>query len=218
MQDGAGGCRMAGMQHKTCYFFGTFNPIHIGHLILARCAYDQFGKQLGFEQVLFIPAGVPPHRQHDADMLPARVRLEMVRRAVADEPVFGVSDIELEQQSAPTYTWDMLKALCVDKHGHMPEAIPQAIPMIIGSDALRNLHTWHAADQLLRHCLFLQAERPGTPFVDDIPGLVTRFIDMPPVAVSATWIRTQARQGASLKYVIPDAARTLLQQAVHVPG
>ena len=201
------------MSHKTCYFFGTFNPIHIGHLILAQCALDQHGTALGFQQVLFIPAGEPPHRIQDADMLPALTRLEMVRLATAGHPGFDVSDIEARRSEAgggPTYTWDTLTALCQTEHGHMPEAIP----MIIGSDALRQIHTWHEADHLLRHCLFLQAARPGTPFVEDIPGLNTRPIDMPPLAISASWIRKQARQGGSLRYVVPDAALPRLQQAL----
>ena len=95
---------------QTCYFFGTFNPIHLGHLVMAQCAMNQYGKRFGFPTVTFVPAGNPPHRLEEEDLAPALDRYRMVLMATASNPGFRVSEVEL-QHSGPTYTYSMLELL-----------------------------------------------------------------------------------------------------------
>lgn len=195
--------------HATCYFFGTFNPIHLGHLVMAETARSVFG----FDQILFIPAGEPPHRQADADLAPALDRLKMVARAIAPYPHFRVSSVELERPG-PSYTVETLEALC-------PEAFlagTHAVPMLMGSDTIATLAGWHRAEALLRGCCFLHAPRmsetlerapememvelAGTPL-----PLCHRTLPMPPVGISAREIRRRVRAGESLHHWVPDSVR-----------
>jgi nicotinate-nucleotide adenylyltransferase len=197
-----------------CYYFGTFNPIHSGHLMIAQAALCQYGAELGFQGVAFIPSGNPPHREHESDMLPARHRLNMVRLATASNPAFRVSDIEL-CRSGRSYTIETLRLL-------MGQGVAQApVPMIIGADALAGLATWHEPLALAETACFLQAPRPGYPFVSavhihgrEIP-LNTCEIEMPPLSISSTWIRDRLRGDPSgcarLRYFLPEPVRQYIR-------
>jgi nicotinate-nucleotide adenylyltransferase len=185
-----------------CLFFGTFNPIHNGHLLMAEAALNHFA----FKRILFIPAGSPPHRQQDLDMAPAIDRLEMVRLAIGHNPAFSLSDIELKQEG-PTYTYETLKKL-------FPQGIEGLeIPLIIGSDALDQLGSWYKAEQLVRVGYFLQAPRATTPFVQEVlmgdkpSSLNTQLIPMPLIGIASTEIRHRVRLGKSIRYWVPDPVR-----------
>ena len=108
---------------------GSFNPPHVGHLVVASDACAQ----LGLERVLFVPAAAPPHK-HVADGVPADVRLEMTRRAVAGDARFAVSTVEIDERLR--YTVDTVKALQAAYPGHR-------LDFIIGSDSLLQFATWH---------------------------------------------------------------------------
>jgi nicotinate-nucleotide adenylyltransferase len=198
----------------TCFYFGTFNPIHAGHLMIAQAALCQYGESLGVQGITFIPAGNPPHREHESDMMPARHRLNMVRLATASNPAFRVSDIEL-CRSGRSYTMDTLRFL-------LEQGIAQApIPMIIGADALAGLATWHEPQALAETACFLQAPRPGHPFVGAIQvngqeiTLNTREIEMPPLSISSTWIRARLRENPPgcerLRYFLPEPVRQYIR-------
>jgi nicotinate (nicotinamide) nucleotide adenylyltransferase len=130
----------------TAYFFGTFNPIHWGHLAMAHQALQQFGLQ----RVVFIPSPQPPHRLHDADMAPAPDRLAMARLATAPFSGFSVNPLEFDRDG-PSYTVDTLAQL------HPTSCLP--IPLIMGYDAALSLPTWHRANELLQRCTVLVAPR-----------------------------------------------------------
>jgi nicotinate-nucleotide adenylyltransferase len=215
--------------NTSCLYFGTFNPIHTGHLMIAQAVMNRFAESLGLREVVFIPAGVPPHRRHENDLLDARRRLRMVSLATADHPAFRVDDIELRQSGtgsapddAPGYTVDTLRRL------HEAGKIRFPVPLIIGADALAGLATWREPEALVDMARFLQAPRPGCGPVYRItlpsgePGgesrilpLNTHQIDMPPLALSSSWIRQQLKEGGEsvsrLRYFLPEPVRRYIR-------
>lgn len=174
---------------------GTFDPIHLGHLVLAESARESFG----LEKVVFVPAGQPPHKP-DAVLAPARERLRMVEIAVADNPYFAVSALEVERPG-PSYTVETVAALRLAEPGldwHL----------IVGSDALAELPTWYQYERLLGMVRVLAAARPGTELalpdgLEDWAGRIA-FFHPPGLAISSTVIRERARRGLSLRYLVPD--------------
>jgi nicotinate-nucleotide adenylyltransferase len=193
---------------QSCLYFGTFNPIHTGHLMIAEAA-----QTLGFRNITFIPANNPPHREDEPDLLPARHRLNMVKLATASNPGFKVSDIEL-QRPGRSYTIDTIRLLM--ERGEV--AAP--VPMIIGSDALARLATWHEPQALIDTVRFIQAPRPDYPLVETIHlkgtpvTLDTVKLDLPVSALSSTWIRQRLKaEGPSgLRYALPEAVRRYIAE------
>ncbi len=131
---------------------GSFNPIHIGHLTIAQ----QVHERMQLSQVLFIPTGDPPHKR-DGSLAPANVRLEMVRLAIADNPLFTVSDIEM-QRKGKSYSIDTIRSL---QHHYGPST---ELFFIIGLDAFLDFPTWREPEELLRICHFVVVPRPGQSF------------------------------------------------------
>lgn len=207
---------------QSCLYFGTFNPVHSGHLMIAQAALHQFSDKLGLERIVFIPAGNPPHRHHESDLLEARHRCNMVKLATASHPAFRVSDIELKSAQAEarkTYTIDTLRQLIQQGSVQAP------VPMIIGSDALAKLASWREPEALIESVCFLQAPRPGTPGVDSIQidgrtvRLNTRLIVMPMLSISSSWVREILQEQYSagvpaseaLRYFLPEPVRRYIQ-------
>jgi nicotinate-nucleotide adenylyltransferase len=200
---------------NNIYFFGTFNPIHLGHLLMAAAAYDAMKEDMPEEnwRVVFVPTGLPPHRTQDTDLVPAAHRLAMVRLATQDDVRFVVDAYEC-QQPGPHYTADTL----LTHFAPGPDTHP--IPFIIGSDALRHVGTWHRAADLLPAVLWLQAPRP-----DVSPTTHARFpngqqmalphmhllANLPPCAVSATWVRRQRQAERCVRYAVPEPVRLYME-------
>jgi nicotinate-nucleotide adenylyltransferase len=191
-------------------FGGTFDPIHFGHLRLA----EEMAGALDLGQVVFIPAGQPPHR--GAPRTSATHRLEMVRRAIAGNPRFAVDAREV-QRPAPSYTVDTLTALRAELGSEQP------LWLLLGADAFLGLPTWHEWRQLFGLTNIAVAARPGAQLLqsgsmpDELkhevsqrqqaagPAGSVRLQQMTPLDISATAIRdTLARQG-SARYLLPDA-------------
>jgi len=202
---------------STCLYFGTFNPIHAGHLMIAQAALRQYGPVLGFQTVSFIPAGQPPHRHHENDLLDAYRRLGMVRLATADHPDFRVLDLEVNRPG---------QSFTIDTVNHLINqgVVSKPVPFIIGTDALRGLTTWHKAKSLVEKALFLQAPRPHCEPVralsfegpdQDLLSLNTSMIDMPMLAISSTWIRQilkeKREQQEALRYFLPEPVRRFIE-------
>jgi nicotinate-nucleotide adenylyltransferase len=207
---------MAHVTANTCLYFGTFNPIHSGHLMIAQAALRQFLKPLGLNTVAFIPAGNPPHRHHEEDLLDAWRRYKMVELAIASNPAFTVLDIELQRAerndtTKRSYTIDTLQYLI--QH----QGLKTPAPMIIGADALAGLASWHKPEELIQAVHFLQAPRPGHPWVESITiqdqpfPIITSHIEMPALSLSSSWIRSQLRTGTTsataLRYFLPEPVR-----------
>src|SRR5262249_30909823 len=148
---------------------------------------------LGFDSILWIPAGNPPHRDGDNDLAPARHRFKMVELAIASHPSFGISNYEAVKQS-PCYTVATVDAL-IQQIGLTPP-----IPMIIGSDALKNLPSWYAPERLAELVCFLQIPRPESDLISTIQlngknmTLNTQAVQMPMLSLSSSWIRAQIQK------------------------
>ena len=174
---------------------GTFNPIHLGHLVLAESARQQ----CRLDRVWFMPTAHPPHKS-SRGVLPGTVRLQMVRLAVKGRAAFVASDLEL-RLGGISYTVNTVRAL----RAKFPRA---ELFLIVGADMLRV--PWRGMDELARECTFVAAGRESAsgdaaPSVRT-PGAtrVTR-ITMPRLDLSSSIVRQRVRQGLSIRYLVPDA-------------
>ena len=178
---------------------GTFDPIHMGHLRMAEHVFQR----MDLENILFIPAYVPPHKLGQ-DFAPAQDRYAMTKLAIADNPHFTVSDMEL-QRTGVSYTIDTIRQLH-EQYGDME------LHFIIGADSVAQLHTWHNIEEMLELTRFVAVWRPG--YEDAMEELVRHLglqakervllLDTPVYDISSTEIRTRIRQGASLAGLVPD--------------
>lgn len=177
---------------------GTFDPVHVGHLLLAEHARAA----LALDLVLFVPAGQPWRKSH-REITPGEHRLAMLRLAIAGNDGFGISDIEL-RRSGPTYTADTLESLAAER-------LDDELYFIIGADALADLPNWHAPERIVQHAMLAVAPRVGDqldatesppPGVD--PARIVT-LPMPRIDISSTDVRSRVGQGASVRYLVPDA-------------
>lgn len=172
---------------------GTFNPIHLGHLILAECAREQ----CALDQVVFIPTAQPPHKS-SRNLLDGLVRFAMVRLAIRGHPAFRVSDCEV-RRGGLSYTIRTVHAL---RQRH-PAA---RLFLIVGSDMLQA--SWYRMDELRRLCTFVVARRP-TRGRGRSPRDV-QWLTMPAVDLSSSMIRARIRRGQSIRYLVPEAVERYL--------
>jgi nicotinate-nucleotide adenylyltransferase len=169
---------------------GTFNPIHIGHLILAEEAREK----LALDKIIFVPAYLPPHKDN-ADIAPAKQRLEMVKVAIRTNRKFSVSDIEIKRDGR-SYTIDTLRAF--------KEIYPRdELYFIIGSDLLKYLDEWKELKDIIAMVKFIAATRPGYA-LEKIPSYIST-LPIRAVDVSGFEIREAIRQGKSFRYLVPEA-------------
>ncbi len=185
-------------------FGGTFDPIHVAHLAVAESARDA----LGLERVLFVPNRQPPHKP-DQLVTPAADRLAMVRAAIADNPAFDVSTIEIDR-AGPSYTSDTLETL---RSEGLAAGGSQDLALILSADAVAGLATWHEPRRVLALAQLVIAPRDGYPDIEPsdiarlVPGADARVVilDGPRMSLSASEIRARAAAGRSLRYLVPDA-------------
>jgi nicotinate-nucleotide adenylyltransferase len=177
---------------------GTFDPIHVGHLIVA----EEARIKLGLAEVLFVPAGEPWLKQ-DRDITPAVHRVEMVRRAIADNPYFKLSALEVER-SGPSYTVDTLEAL------QNQLSSGASLFFILGRDTLAELPLWKEPREVIRLSRLVVPPRLGSRDLrhleEAIPGLQERVVqlDMPVIGISSSEIRQRVARGLSIRYLVPD--------------
>lgn len=198
---------------------GTFNPIHFGHLRTAEELYENFKLQ----QVVFIPAAIPPHK--DADILDPIHRLKMVNLATTGNPRFGQSEVEIHR-SGKSYSIDTVKQL--------KEEFPDSdLAFIMGMDAFVEIDTWHKYKELFTVCDFIVTNRPGEKargtmkafpegirdqfkrkkgvFVHE-SGRVVHFAEVTGLDISATRIRGLVRKGRSVRYLLPRRVIEYIQE------
>lgn len=202
---GGGGPRRIGV------FGGTFDPVHIAHL---RCA-EEAREALALDEVVFVPAGAPPHRRRP--VAPARSRLEMVRLAVRGNPHFRVSDVEAVRPG-PSYTVETLRTL--SRSG-------REMVLLVGADQYREIATWHEWEELfrladvavltragvrlgrLRAALPVEARRrfwyEGDTALRHESGRRVILVNVSGLEVSASDIRARLRAGRSVRYLVPDS-------------
>ncbi len=186
---------------------GTFDPVHRGHLALARAAGDEFG----LEKVLFVPAG-QPWRKAGLTIASGEDRLAMVQLALEGEEAFEIGTLEIEQ-AGPSYTVDTLEALRADR----PD---DELVFILGEDALRDLPNWHRPERILELAKLAVARRADvSPEALEgagrqLPGLLERvvWLEMPLVEVSATGIRERVKDGLSIAEMVPPSVEEYIRQ------
>lgn len=183
---------------------GTFDPVHLGHLIIAEHAADQ----LALDQVLFIPARTPPHKRGHS-ITPVADRIEMVRLAIEGNDRFAFSDLDL-RSTTPSYTSELVARAAA-------EFPATEILFIAGADSLRDFPTWHRPEAILQFASLAIARRPGVeiapPMLDALPGLRSRvqLFESPLIEISATAIRQRLGRGQSVRYLVPDTVRRYLE-------
>ena len=187
---------------------GTFNPIHIGHLMVAEIVRDRFG----LDKVLFIPSGMPPHKSLSS-VACAKHRFDMVEKAVESNPYFKASRIEIDREGY-TYTVDTLKNLR-EIYGNNT-----SLYYIIGADVLNDLLTWKNYEEVLKICEFIAVLRPGNDvqafkkqieFLKQTYCAKIHFINTPLIEISSTEIRDRIKEGRSIKYLVRDSVEEYIK-------
>ncbi len=184
-------------------FGGSFDPVHYGHLLLAENAREQ----CRLDRVIFVPAGVPPHKQ-DQPRASAEHRIAMLGLAIAGHEAFEISRCEVDRPGI-SYTIDTLRLF----RSQEPEA---ELFLILGGDMLRDLPTWREAAEVLRLAQLVVASRPGWEDWDweqlniiaspaQIAQIRARLIQMPRVDFSSSEIRRRLAAGQSIRYQTPRA-------------
>jgi nicotinate-nucleotide adenylyltransferase len=204
-------------------FGGTFDPIHWGHLRSA----EEVSETFGLDRVLFIPASIPPHKTGQPTT-PARDRLQMVRLAVANNPRFKVSTVEIARPGV-SYSIDTIR------HFARQMRKGDALFFIIGLDAFREIGSWKDFAELFPLCNFIVTSRPGSKDTDPLRGTgvaVKRlfcydfsrgnyrhrsgtrifFTKLADIAISASEIRARAKEGKSIRYLVPSAVETYIKK------
>ena len=177
---------------------GTFDPIHIGHLVVG----EEARMKLGLSEILFVPAGQPWLKQ-DRDITPAAHRVEMVRRAIADNPHFKLCTLEVERPG-PSYTVNTLTLL------QKQLGSQASLFFILGRDTLAELPLWKEPQRVIQLCRLVVPPRLGSRDLKHletaIPGLLDKVIqlDMPVIGISSSGIRQRIAQGLSIRYLVPD--------------
>lgn len=176
---------------------GTFDPPHLGHLVAASDACDA----LGLDRLLWIPSAVHPLKR--GVRTPAPVRLEMVRAAIAGDPRFGADDLELRRKG-PSYTVDTLRAL----RARHPEA---EIFFLTGADNLAEMPKWREPEEIARIATLAVVSREGETLPPD-PPYPAVAVQVARLDVSSTEVRRRAAAGKSLRYLVPDAVRAIVER------
>lgn len=182
-------------------FGGSFNPVHLGHLVMAQDALERFG----LDRVLFVPASTPPHKS-GAALLAADHRIEMLRIAVEGDSRFEVSDEEI-RRGGVSYSVDTIRA--------MKDRYPAArLHFIVGGDTLRELRTWKSIEEILTLCEIVTVARPGETLANVPPAslgvpeshakrLLKNVVMGHLMDISSTDIRQRVVRGQSIRYLVP---------------
>ncbi len=187
---------------------GTFDPIHIGHLILA----EEVRARLNLAEILFVPAG-QPWLKANLSIAPATHRTQMVRLAIADKPCFKLAAMEVGRPG-PTYTVDTIAELKAQL------GAGDELFFILGWDNLAELPRWRQPSRLIRMCRLVAVPRPDYPLPDlkaleaSIPGLSQRvtLMDKPEIDISAFVIRNRVARGLSISHLVPEPVDEYIRQ------
>jgi nicotinate-nucleotide adenylyltransferase len=177
-------------------FGGSFDPVHVGHLVVAEAAGEALGAT-----VRFLPAREQPFK-HAAHVATAEQRACMLELAVAGNPRLGVERIELGLP-APSYTVRTLRALATRD----PGSVGNRYTLLLGADAARDLGAWYEVEALPELADVVVFARPGAGATLPRHPAIRRVVEVPAIDVSATMIRERVRAGRSIRYLVPEAVR-----------
>jgi len=187
---------------------GTFDPIHMGHLIVA----EETRAQMNLAEILLVPAGIP-WLKTDRPISAVEHRVEMVRLAIADKPYFRLSTVDIER-AGPSYTVDTI----ADLQGQI--GAEDELFLILGWDSLAELPEWHEPSRLITMCRLVVVPRPGYPrpklksLETSIPGISQRamLLDGPEIDISASNIRDRVAKGLSVRHLVPEPVNRYIKQ------
>ncbi|MBM4070749.1 MAG: nicotinate (nicotinamide) nucleotide adenylyltransferase [Planctomycetes bacterium] len=191
-------------------FGGTFDPVHLGHLILA----EQCREQAALDRVLFVPSARPPHKL-DQDMTPFAQRVEMLALAIAGHAAFAIDELE-KDRPGPSFTADTLRQLKEqDAHAQLF--------LMLGADALNDLPMWHGPQQIAALANLLVVARPGSvvPPPESIRAklslplhapLAIQVVQSPGIDIASRDLRRRAAAGQSLRFLVPRAVEIYIQE------
>lgn len=180
-------------------YFGSFNPIHIGHLIIA----NHVVQNTNLDQVWFVISPQNPHKK-TGNLLNEYHRLFLVQVSIEDEPALKASDIEFRLPK-PSYTIDTLT--------YLTEKYPEhQFTIIMGSDSFQNLGAWKNYQQLIKNFPLIVYERPGFKPVKNLYEGDFNFIKAPLLEISSTHIREMIKNGKSIRYLVPEKVRLEIEQ------
>ena len=191
-------------------FGGSFDPVHLGHLIMAEACREQ----ASLEQVLFVPAARPPHKQNQSQT-PFHLRVEMLALAIAGNPAFHIDELE-KDRPGPSFTADTLDLL----HEREPSA---QLCLILGADSVVDLHLWYDPRRIIERATLLVVGRPGSqlPTPDalmqslklpaEVP-LRVQAIECPLVEIASRDLRQRLAEGRSVRYQVPRSVEAYIAQ------
>jgi nicotinate-nucleotide adenylyltransferase len=190
---------------QTLYFGGSFNPIHVGHLICARAVAEA----AGFDKVVLVPCSQPPHKAVGETLAGAEDRVEMCTLAAAQQAsLFEVDQLEIKRPP-PSYTIDTIREL--KKRG------VKEVHWLIGADMLMYLPKWHDPHALLEEVKFVVMARPGAHIdwsllPEEYHKLKAAVVKAPLMEISSTDIRRRLKAGASIEFMVPSDVREYLKR------
>lgn len=187
-------------KRRIAFFGGSFDPVHLGHLQMARAAANH----LRLHRVTFVPASRNPLKD-EAPLAAAPHRLEMLRLAIQDDRAFSTWDGEIAR-AGPSYTLQSVE--------HLERVYPNShLFWIIGTDQIPGLCRWRSMDKLVQKVGFILVRRPGHETMwPGIPGLVLYPVDNPVSPVSATEVRSKCRAGQSISGLVPPAVEAYIHR------
>jgi len=180
---------------------GTFDPIHLGHLVAAECAMEA----ASLDEIRFMPTYQPPHKSGDQGATPDE-RRAMVELAIASQPKFRLEPIELDRGGV-SYSVDTAAELATREPNSQ-------FFWIIGGDMVQYLPQWHEIEKLAGIVSFIGLHRPGYPIRQaELPPFLhakLQFAEMPALDISSTDIRQRCREGRSIRYIVPEEVRRFI--------
>lgn len=192
---------------RTGIFGGTFDPIHTGHMVIA----EQVADEMRLERVVFVPGGIPPHKDASSVRASVEDRYDMVEAAIRGNERFEVDRIEVDAGRA-MYTVETVPALKEKMPGN-------EWFFITGADEVSNLLNWREPDRLLEEVVMVAATRPGSDLskLDHLEANLRNFdrifpVECSRVDISATGIRRRILQGKSIRYMVPEGAFEIIEE------
>lgn len=190
------------MNEHLLNFGGSFNPIHIGHLVCSRMAAEQ----AGFDGIRIIPSWINPHKATSV-VIPKELKLEMINAAIKDDPFFKLDTIEIDKGGF-SYTFDTVSELLKNNTD---------VTWLVGTDLLSTLHTWHRFKELKDILTLVVVKRPGGlidfGFIHDhVADMILKIVDVPQMEISSTMIRNRIKENKSIKHLVPYEVEKIIEQ------
>src|ERR687886_317178 len=192
---------------KVGIFGGTFDPVHQGHMVIA----EQVMGELDLSQVVFVPGGIPPHKETSSVRASAADRLAMVEAAVEGNERFSIDRVEIDA-GRPMHSVETVSILKESSPEH-------ELYFITGADEVSNLLAWKEPDRLLEQVVMVAATRPGYDLsrLDHLEAALRNFdrifpVECTRVDISATGIRRRMLQGKSIRYLVPEGVREIIER------